>query len=120
MKAADFGRHIGQTYQKIDRLLDFLPSLPRKVTVASILLLGSPIIAAGFYFLVRVPAPLPEPGLPQAQDVNNNLDSFFTLNSDSDSFLTAEEEDAYISDGWRNGPDGFGYYMGIVRIDDED
>lgn len=61
MKAADFGRYIGKTYQKIDRLLDFLPALPRKATAASILLLGLPIIATGFFFLVRVPAPIPEP-----------------------------------------------------------
>lgn len=61
MKAADFGRHVGKTFQKIDRSLDFLPATPRKIAVATAFVASLPIIAGGFFLLVRVPAEVPEP-----------------------------------------------------------
>lgn len=108
MKAADFGRHIGKTFQKIDRSLDFLPAVPRKIAVVTALVAGLPIIAGSFFFLVRVPAEMPEPRTIQNTD-NNQRPIFYFDDTNDDVFG--------IADGLRDGHQGFGEYVAGCRVD---
>lgn len=119
MKAGTFGEHIGKTYKEIDHALDFLPALPRKLSASALMLLALPVIGIAFFWFVRVPAPVPELNHIQKKD---NFDEE-TYNFFDPLFRNAEQDESdgsFNQDGWRDGYEGIGFYIGGIRVDDDD
>lgn len=112
MKAATFGAHVGKTYKEIDHALNFLPALPRKLSVSALMLLALPVIGIAFFLFVRVPAPLPKTAEPEVKQVNNNEHSEEDYSVVDDIFVDVKHVDGFGSQWDPDNPK----YIGGKRI----
>ena len=100
MDAQKFGHTVGQFFKKIDRTLSFLPGKPRKavVTAAASPILAGVVISKAKSF--------------KETDYGSGAENKSIMNT----LLEFEEHE----DGYRDGPQGVGFYSFGTRIDGED
>lgn len=103
MDAQKFGHSVGQFFKKIDRTLSFLPGKPRKAVVTAAALAASPILAG---VVISKAKSFKE------TDYGSGAENKSIMNT----LLEFEEHE----DGYRDGPEGVGFYSFGTRIDVED
>ena len=106
MDARRFGYSVGRFFKKIDRTLSFLPEKPRKAVVMATAFAVTPVLVGVIISKAKPSQHVDDIKNEKAESV---IDTSLLKDINITPDLVSPFDDEY--DGYRYGPEGFGYYM---------